>query len=119
VRRQHSPKLDMELVIMDFGDREGQPLINRLGYFHVSVERNRVVIDLSQVTRAQVTEMELVKLFAKSPLVKSVELSMDPEDSGATLVLNTNGATAAEVFQMPSEKKPSRLVVDLKRTKKL
>jgi hypothetical protein len=117
VRREHSNKLAMERIIFDLGNREGQPLLKRLGYFHVSVEKrpSRIVVDLSQVSRSRVSELELARLFAKSPFVAKVEMSMEPEDSSAKIVLNTKGPIAAEVFEMPSDKKASRIVIDLKK----
>ncbi len=119
VRRENSTKLAIERVILDIGDKEGQPLLNQLGYFHVSVEKNppRVVIDLSQVRRSKVTEMEISRLFSKSPFIRDVELSMQAEDSSAKLVLNTRKPVAAEIFEMPSSKKASRIVIDLKKAK--
>lgn len=117
VRREHSKKLSMERIIFDVGDRSGQPLLKRLGYFHVSVEKNpsRIVIDLSQVARSQVSEMDLARLFSKSPFVSKVEMSMEPEDSAAKIILNMKSPIAAEVFEMPSQKKASRVVIDLKK----
>lgn len=117
VRHETSKKLAMERIIFDLGNREGQPLLNKLGYFHVSVEKNpaRVIIDLSQVARSRVSELDLARLFSKSPFVAKVEMSMEPEDSAAQIVLNTKGPIAAEVFEMPSAKKASRLVIDLKK----
>jgi hypothetical protein len=119
VRRQHSPKIGVERVILDIGDREGLPLKTHPGFFHVSIEKKpaRIVIDLSQVTRSKVTEMELVKIFSASPFIKSVELSMDAEDSAATLVFNTKTSVAVEVFQLPLNKKSGRLVIDVKKAK--
>lgn len=117
VRRESSNKLAMERIIFDMGDREGQPLLNKLGYFHVSVEKNpsRIIIDLSQVSRSRVSEINLAKMFEKSPFISKVEMSMEPEDNAAKIVLNTKVPVAAEVFEMPSDKKASRLVLDLKK----
>lgn len=117
VRRESSNKLAMERIIFDMGDRDGQPLLKKLGYFHVSVEKNpsRIVIDLSQVSRSRVSEINLAKMFEKSPFVSKVEMSMEPEDNAAKIVLNTKVPVAAEIFEMPSDKKASRLVVDLKK----
>lgn len=117
VRHESSNKLAMERIIFDLGDREGRPLLNQLGYFHVSVEKNpsRLIIDLSQVARSRVSEINLARVFAKSPLVAKVQMSMEPEDNQARIVLNTKVPVAAEVFEMPSDKKASRLVIDLKK----
>jgi hypothetical protein len=119
VRRANSSKAALERVILDIGDREGQPLLNKVGYFHVSIEKNpsRVIIDLSQTSRSKISELELAKIFAKSPFVTKAELMMEEEDNSAKIVLNTKVPVAAEVFRMPSAKKASRIVIDLKKAK--
>jgi hypothetical protein len=117
IRRQNSPKLGLERVILDIGSRDGKPLLKKLGYFHVSVEQNpaRVVIDLMQTSQSRVNEAALARMFSKSPFVKTVQMVMEPEDGSAKIVLNTRMPVAAEVFRLTSEKKPSRIVVDLKK----
>ena len=119
VRRESSSKLALERVILDIGDRDGKPLLNKLGYFHVSVEQNpsRVVIDLSQVNRSAVSEAGISRIFSKSPFVKTVEMMMEPEDNSAKLVLNTKVPVAAEIFKLPSASKASRIVIDIKKAK--
>jgi hypothetical protein len=119
VRRESSNKLAMERIIFDIGDRDGQPLLNRLGYYHISVEKNpsRIIVDLSQVAKSKVSEMDLARLFSKSPFVQKVEMSMEPEDNSAKIVLLTKEPVAAEIFEMQSAKKASRIVIDLKKVK--
>ena len=119
VRRENSKNQTLERVILDIGDREGKPLLNRLGYFHVSVEKepSRVVIDLSQVLRSRVSEISLGKLFLKSPFVCRAEMSMEIGDNTAKIVLDTKVPVVAEVFEMPSKNKPSRIVIDIKKAK--
>ena len=91
------------------------------GYFHVSIEKEpmRVVIDLSQVLRSRVTEIELGRLFLKSPFVRKVEMSMEAGDNTAKIVLATKVPVVAEVFKMPSKDKASRIVIDIKKAKSL
>ncbi len=117
VRRDLSAKIGMERVILDLGDMEGRPLKGGASYFQASIEKNpaRIVIDLAQVSRSAVTEAKLRKMFAKSPYIKSVELTADPEDRSATLVLVLKQAMGVEVFEMPSAKRASRIIVDLKK----
>ena len=117
VRRDLSTKAGMERVILDLGDIDGKPLRGGVSYFQASVEKNptRVVIDLAQVSRSAVTEAKLKKMFRKSPYIKSIELTADPEDRSATLVLYLNNTMGVEVFEMPSTKQASRIVVDLKK----
>lgn len=119
VRRDLSAKTAMERVILDLGDIEGKPLLGKASYFQASVEKNppRVVIDLAQLSRSAVTEAKLKQIFQKSPFVKKVELTSDPEDRSATLTLALTEPMSVEIFEMPSDKKASRIVVDLKKAK--
>lgn len=116
VRRMQSPKKPMERIVIDLGDKNGKPLRNRVSFYHVSIEKSppRIVIDLNQISRSKVNENGLSKLFQKSPLVKSAELTSDPEDFVTKMVLNLKAPVAAEVFEMPSATKPSRVVIDIK-----
>lgn len=117
VRRDLSPKLGMERVILDLGDLEGKPLMGKASYFQASIEKNppRIVIDLAQLSRSAVSEAKLKQIFKKSPYVKNVELTSDPEDRSASLVLSLNENMGVEVFEMPSQDKASRIVIDLKK----
>lgn len=119
VRRQNTKNLALERVILDIGDKEGKPLFNRVGYFHVSVEQApaRVVIDLSQMLGSRVSEISLGRLFLKSPFIKKAELSIEDGDNTAKIVLSTKVPVVAEVFQMPSKDKPSRIVIDIKKAR--
>ncbi|MGE3385614.1 MAG: hypothetical protein AB7K41_02680 [Bdellovibrionales bacterium] len=117
VRRDLSTKMAMERVILDLGDLEGKPLAGKASYFQASIEKNppRIVIDLAQLSRSAVTEAKLKQIFKRSPYIKSVELTSDPEDRSASLVLALNEPMAVEVFEMPSANKATRIVLDLKK----
>lgn len=116
-RRDLSDKMGVERLILELGDIEGHPLRSQAGFFHASVEKNppRVVIDLSQLSRSAVSEARLREIFKKSPNVKNVELTSDPEDRSATLVLHLKNSVALEAFELPANGKASRLVFDLKK----
>jgi len=117
VRRDVSPKIGMERVILDIGDMDGKPLRGGVNYFQASVEKNpaRIVLDLAQVNRSAVTEAKLKKTFLKSPYIKRVELMADPEDRSATMVLYLKESMGVEVFEMPSNKRASRIGIELKK----
>lgn len=118
VRHRASTKLKMARVILDMGDMSGRPLHQGLGYFQVAVEKDpaRVVVDLSQVSRSRLSEKKLAEIFSKSPYIKSVDFTEDPEDGSSTLVLNLKHQMAAEVYRLHSSQKPNRIVIDLKQT---
>jgi hypothetical protein len=116
VRRVTSTKVGMERVIFDLGGLDSKPLTSP-GYFHVSVDaqNSRVVVQLNQMLRAQTNEAQIRQVFAKSAFVKSVDFTVDPQDSTGTVVLNLKRPVQAEVFSLKGNKKATaRLVLDLK-----
>lgn len=120
LRRSFEKETETERVVLDIGDINGKPVLGEIGYFHASIERNpaRVVLDLAQVTRSGVDQDKLLKIFKNSPLVKSAEITYDPEDSATNLVLNFKYKTKVEVFQLNSPDAPGRIVIDMKPRRK-
>lgn len=116
VRSQLSPKKDLERIVLNMGDESGRLLKGRMSYYQVNLEQNppRLVIDLSQVTASKVSDVELRKVFMKSPFVRSVQMLPDPEGASTTLVLNLKKTVKAEVFNLKGKGSPGRLVIDLK-----
>jgi hypothetical protein len=116
LRRTYSGKLQTERVIVDLGDKDANPSGTQVGYFQVSMDakNQRVILDLAQLMISKVNERQIQETFQKSPYVKSTELTLDPEDHAATLVLNLKGPMKLEVFQIRKAKKPGRVVMDLK-----
>ncbi len=115
VRRTHSKKAQIERVILDLGDKDERSS-REMPFYQVSVDSGskRIVLDLAQLKFSRVTEAQLKTLFSKSPYVQSVALSFDPEDKGATMVLDLKRPVRLEVFQLLDKKKPARVVMDLK-----
>lgn len=115
VRRIFSPKASLERVILEVGDKEAKPAGRQMGYFQVSLEskNNRAVVDLTQLKLSRVSEVAVQNLFKKSRFVKSVGLTLDPEDKAGTLVLNFHRPMKLEVFQVLKDGQPGRIVLDL------
>jgi hypothetical protein len=120
VRRYFSKKVQTERIVLDLGDLEGHPLTDKVSYFSASLEKapSRLVLDLAQVQTSGIDEPTLRKLLRASPLVQDVTFIYDPEDQTTSLVLQILPDLEAEIFTMASSKKPSRIVVDLRKTKK-
>lgn len=116
IRRSFSKGVNTERFVFDMGDRDGKPLINRLNFYHVNIEGKipRLVIDLAQVQRSALDANAIQKIFARSMLVKKAEINFDPLDQTTSLVLDLKKPSQAEVFEMPSPDKPSRIVIDVK-----
>lgn len=119
VRRHFSKDKSVERIVLDIGDLKGEPVRNEVNFFHVSVDRDlaRVVIDLSQVARSGVDQNKLAQIFKKSPLVKSAEITFDPEDVSTNLNLQLKKPALVEVFELKSTESPSRIVIDMKPAK--
>jgi hypothetical protein len=115
VRRSYSAKARLERVVVDLGDREAKPAGTSIGYFQAALDpgRKRLVLDISQLRLSKVSEQQVQRLFKKSPYVSSVELTLDPEDKAATMVLNLKRPMRVEVFQLLKAKAPGRIVMDL------
>lgn len=116
LRRAFSRKIGLERVIVDIGNREAKPDAKDLGYFQVSLDapRQRIVLDLTQLRISKVSEQQIQDTFKKSPFVRSAELTLDPEDQSASLVLNLKQPMKLEVFELRKRGKAARVVMDLK-----
>ncbi len=114
VRRFYSPKKHLERVVIEVGDKDANPHLKELGYFQVSLDKQhkRIVVDLAQLKLSRVSERAVQRLFKKSPIVSEVNLTLDPEDKAATLVLNLKHPVRMEVFQKTKANEPGRIVID-------
>ena len=76
-----------ERIAISYGDKSGRPLRSTPGYFHITLDRDgrRLAVDLAQVARTAVDRADLEALFAKSSLIESTDIVMDPLD-GSTHV---------------------------------
>lgn len=116
LRRAYAPKINMERIIVDLGDREAKPAHGDMGFYQVSLDskNQRLILDLSQLMISKVNERQVQEMFKKSPFVSSAEFTLDPEDQAATLVLNLKQPMRLETFRLRHGKRPARLVMDLK-----
>ncbi len=116
VRRAFSAKANLERVIIDLGDKDAKPAGKNPGYYQVAMDsaNNRVVVDLAQLRLSKVSESQIQTLFRKSPNVISAQLTLDPEDQAATMVLQLKRPMRMEAFQLAKNGKPGRVVIDLK-----
>lgn len=119
IRRHYAKKTQTERIVFDLGDLYGKPLLNHVSFFTVNLEKAppRLVIDLAQVQRSGVDLEKIRQLFKASPFVQSASILYDPEDASTTVVLDLKKKIELEVFKARDNKKPSRLVLDLRETK--
>lgn len=116
VTRRFGAKSKIERVVVDIGDENGEPLIGPAAYFHIEVDQqnSRVVMDLSQVQRSKLSVDQLKKIFSKSPYVALESIGYDPQDRATNLTLRMKRPIMVEIFSPEGEKKPGRIVMDLK-----
>lgn len=116
IRRLFANKDGIERIILDLGDSRGRPLKGQVGYFHVSLNRGtkKLTLVLDQAHSSAIDQKKLQEIFRISPFVKSARILFDPLDRNITVEMMLKKSVAVEAFQLPSKKKASRLVLDLK-----
>jgi len=112
VKRGFSAKAELERMIVTIGDKEARPLRGEPTYFQASMDaaQRRMVLDISQLKLSKVSEAQIQRLFKSSPYVSGIDLTLDPEDRAATMVVHLKRPMRLEVFKMS---KPARIVLDL------
>ncbi len=97
-----------------YGDRQGKPIQQQPGYYHLTVDRNsrRLVLDLAQVYKTAVDRKQLEKMTKASTVVAASEMVMDPQDRSTNLTLNMK--SAVEVRVSAEESDEGKLVLLMK-----
>lgn len=115
VHRAFSKNSKIERVTFDLGDKNLKPLGMGMGYFQASLDprTNRLELDIPQFNMTRVSEPQLRALFKKSEYIKTADMTLDPEDKSATIVLQLKQPMKLEVFQSLKDKTPARIVMDL------
>ncbi len=117
IRRLSSKKdkAGLERLVIQLGDRKGNPLKGPMGYYHVAVEKDphRIVIDLTQVGVSRLTEAQILARLRELKSFKDAFVVQDSEAGSLKIVLSLKRPVAIEVFEPKSKEKPPRLVIDL------
>ena len=116
LRRSFDKGAQAERIVLDWGDEKGRPLLGKIGFFHVGLDKKnrRAVIDLTQVSQSGLTEEAVVKRLKASPVIKRSQLIFDPFNVSTQLILDFKSDVAVEAFYLLDPKKPARLVLDLR-----
>ena len=106
MRRLYAPKDGIERIVLDMGDRYGKPLKGQVGYFHVSLdrERSKLVVVLEQTQSSAVDQKKLKDIFKLSPFVKNARILFDPHDRGITIEMDLKRKVVVEASHLPSNK---------------
>lgn len=108
-------KTKIERIVMDVGDRQGQSIKGRPGYYYAELKQNpsRLIIDFSQMPNSKVTAAQMAARFKGSNAVRKSSMSVDPIDSSLNLTLDLKKNTKVRVYQVAGKKTTSKVVVDL------
>jgi hypothetical protein len=103
-----------ERIVLSIGDANGYPT-EYLSYFHVAVDKNppRLVVDMTRMRKTAVSEKDLVARLKNSIFIRSLELTMDPEDHSTNLTLNLKAPIQVSVHERYSRREGTQLVLDL------
>lgn len=88
-----------EDIQIEIGDGLGQKLNGNVGFFQVAVENDpaRVIIDLTQMHYSKIDERQVAAIFRDSGLIKSTDMTIDPEDFSTNLTLFLNKPVRVKV----------------------
>ena len=104
-----------ETLSLAYGDRQGKQIRGLPGFYQIALDRDgrRLVIDLAQVDRTAVDPQSLRQKLKSSPLVSSVDMTMDPQDRSTNITLNLKEPIEISVVSTgPSE--PSAVSIAMK-----
>lgn len=115
LRRTADSGKNVERIVLDFGDLQGNPQKGLPAYFHAELKKNpnRLVLDFSQTPNSRLDDGRLASRFKNSLFVKKSSMILDPEDKALNLTLDLKPGTVARVFQVRGEKTTAKVVVDL------
>lgn len=117
IKRVYSTDGKSERIILEFGDKDGQPYAGKPGYFHAQLFRNpsELSLDLSQLVKSKVTADQIKRLIKKSKLIQTANLESDIEDHSTNLAMRFKAPVKMRVFTLSPKKKAPKLVLDITR----
>jgi hypothetical protein len=120
LRRTSDAKKNIERVVIDIGDMQGNAIKGLPAYFHAELKKNpsKLVLDFDQTPMSRLDEDRLKDRFKTSLFVKKTSMILDPEDKALNLTFDLKPGTAARIYQVKGVKGTSKVVVDFFATKK-
>jgi hypothetical protein len=120
VNIRHANQKEFERIVLDIdGNKSTGPVaLERPPYyqFDVSPEMKRIVVTVFGKPKLKFSADAVKKAFARSHLVKSVDLIAPVEKDRWTFVLNLAKKSPVEVFELSN---PVRVILDIKATDRL
>jgi hypothetical protein len=117
IRRTASNKQKTERVVIEFGDRHGNPMKGEPAYYNIELMDRpikRVVIDLAQTNIGTFSESFIAQRFLNSKLVQKASVVMEAQNSYTSIILDLKKNIEAKVYNVKGNTKGSaKLVLDL------
>lgn len=115
IKHTVSKNKNVERLVFEVGDINGQINKGLPGFYHVELKDkpNQLVIDMSQMPNAKVSEDQIAAKIRKSNFISNSEMVLDPANMGLNLVLNLKKNVKVKVYQVVGTKQTSKVVVDL------
>jgi hypothetical protein len=117
IRRTASNKQKTERVVIEFGDRHGNPMKGEPAYYNIELmdkPTKRVVIDLAQTNIGTFNESFVAQRFLNSRLVNKASVVMEAQNSYTSIILDLKKNIEAKVYNIKGSNKASaKLVLDL------
>jgi len=121
LRRSADAKRNVERIVIDIGDMQGNPQKGLPAYFHAELKKNpnRLVLDFNQTPNSRLDDGRLSQRFKGSLFVQKSSMILDPEDKALNLTFDLKPGTFARVMQVRGDKTTAKVVIDLFNNKKV
>ncbi len=120
VRHSFAAPTRLERLVFDIAPGPNANGANRPGFFHISIQQskglNRIVVDLSDVQKTDVTEKQVSALLSRSHYFSGATFYKDEKNKSLTVEMSLKAKVKVEVFELSSPDKPGRIVIDAKAT---
>lgn len=116
IRPSRDQKKKAERIVIDVGDMNGAPIKGLPGYYHAQLLKNpaRLSIDFSQMPISKLQPNVIKQRLTKSSIfIQDTKISLDPVDQSLNLTIYFQRDPSVKVYQVPSQKTTSKVVVDL------
>lgn len=110
-----------ERYALEFGDRQGRPLIGKPGYFHVELKnkpRPQLIVNISKVVGTQVDKKKLNQILARSNFLAKSNVYQNAEDGSQSYIFDLKKNVPVRVYQVKSKSGPSKMILDIGPTHK-
>ncbi len=106
----------VERFALEFGDRQGKPLVGKPGYFHVELKNKPkpvLIINVAKVVGTQIDKKNLEKTIRNSKFLTHPDIYQNADDGSQSYVFDLKSKPEVRVYQVSSKKGSSQMVIDV------